>query len=104
MNTNKRMVLYGDHDTGVMATACALHFSDRMRPMIASHIAFEVWKNEALPSSDPPYIRIVYNGQAVTDKLTHCTEEMCPFTQFVASVEWNFKRYGAKNFEAACAM
>lgn len=102
MSTNKRLVVFGGHDTTIMAIAGALQFSDAMRPRIASHIAFEVWTSKKSPSE--PYVRIVYNGHAVTPRLVHCSKELCPLSQFIESIQDNVKRYGANNFEEACAM
>jgi len=92
-----RLAVYVGHDTVIAPILAALGVGDCGWPPYASRIVFELWeKHPGIPS----HIRLLFNGNAITQSVPGCSEELCSFETLIAHVQHALGP--SDSFEEAC--
>eukprot|EP00747_Dinoflagellata_sp_TGD_P182349 gnl/TRDRNA2_/TRDRNA2_36566_c0_seq1.p1 gnl/TRDRNA2_/TRDRNA2_36566_c0~~gnl/TRDRNA2_/TRDRNA2_36566_c0_seq1.p1 ORF type:complete len:505 (+),score=88.98 gnl/TRDRNA2_/TRDRNA2_36566_c0_seq1:59-1573(+) len=96
-----RLALYSGHDISVAPLAAALGFGECKWIPTGSHIVFELWSSGATDK-----LRVLYNGQSVTSKISDCDvgSEFCDLSAFEAAVNNFHKELGFATYHEACAL
>ncbi|XP_033097833.1 2-phosphoxylose phosphatase 1-like [Anneissia japonica] len=102
-STKHRFSLYSGHDLTITPFLAILGLPDFRWPNYAARIIIEAWSK-----FNKKFIRVLYNGDDMTDKLRFCRNQLnqdglCPLTQLVDFVnKQNFVLFNAKSYEEAC--
>ncbi|MCP4181213.1 MAG: histidine phosphatase family protein [bacterium] len=75
-----KYILYSGHDSSILPVMSALGVPLKLNPPYASHIDFELYKNET-----EYYVEVRFNGKTV--KLPNNTKSQCKFSDFIKIVE-----------------
>jgi hypothetical protein len=95
--SNVRLAVFVGHDTVIAPILSSLGVSECGWPPYASRIAFELWeKRPGVPS----HIRILFNGNPITQSVPGCSEELCKLDTLLAHVGRSLDPSGS--FEETC--
>jgi hypothetical protein len=84
--------VYGGHESSIIPLLISLGIYEQRWIPYASRLIFEYWRKTSneTKKSQRQYIRVLFNGKVVTQKLTFCKEkviqggELCPLEEFLA--------------------
>jgi len=92
-----RLAVFVGHDTVIAPILAALGVSNCGWPPYASRIVFELW--EKRPGT-PSHVRLLFNGEAITQSVPGCSEELCKLETLVAHVQHTLDPSGS--FDETC--
>ena len=96
-DSSEPFVLYSAHDTTVDPLLTALGIGDGTWPPYASRVVFELVEG-ATRSQTAYYVRVLYNGAAVTDAVDFCeiydaSAGLCPIGDFEKFLSAGYMKY-----------
>jgi len=84
------LAIYGGHESSIIPVLISLGTYNRRWIPYASRLVFELWTKSTDSTDSLNYIRVLFNGESVTHKLTFCQgnviheSELCPLNVFLA--------------------